>query len=87
MFTLGVLTSNNWHYAVKICIASAVLGIGLLSLCMKVLFSLWLFRLEKKQDGYLQQLDEQLSDGYLEVANFVVGGVWIFAWLYVICDM
>ena len=68
-FSLGMLTSNNWSVQVKITLAAVVVGIGVACLLMKFLFKLWLYRLEKKQDDYLEQLEGHLQncDSHLEV--------------------
>lgn len=58
---LGELTSNNWHLGVKILIAVLINSIALLCVVMKITFVLWLSRLEKKQNNYLESLDEELE--------------------------
>ena len=58
---LGELTSNNWHLGVKILIAVLINGIALLCVVMKITFVLWLSRLEKKQNGYIESADEELE--------------------------
>ncbi len=45
----------------KITIASAIIGIALLCLLGKMLFDVWMYRLDKKQDEYLESLDQQLQ--------------------------
>ncbi len=56
-FVVGELTSNNWPVWAKITIASAIIGIALLCLLGKMLFALWMYWLDKKQD---ESLDQQL---------------------------
>lgn len=58
---LGQLTSNNWHLSVKILIAVLIIGLALLCVMMKITFVLWLYRLEKKQNDYLESVDEELE--------------------------
>ena len=60
-FMVGELTSNNWPVWAKITIASAIIGIALLCLLGKILFALWMYQLDKKQDEYLESLDQQLQ--------------------------
>ena len=61
-FILGELTSNNWPVWAKLTISTAILSIGVVCLIMKILFYLWLYRLEKKQDDYLESLDMGLEE-------------------------
>ena len=60
-FVLGELTSNNWPLWAKITISSAVVGTALLCLLGKILFAIWIYQLDKKQDDYLESLDQQLQ--------------------------
>ena len=53
---LGELTSNNWHTGVKIFIAVLIAGLAALTVLGKIVFCLWLLRLEKKQRDYLKSL-------------------------------
>lgn len=62
---LGDLTSNDWHIGIKIGIAVLVIGIAFFCVIMKLVFWLWLYRLEKKQTDYLHSLD----DDELEVTD------------------
>lgn len=55
---LDELTSNNWHFGIKIFIASVVGILAITCVLIKLLFSFWLLRLEKKQSGYLKSLDK-----------------------------
>jgi len=74
-FLLGELTSNNWPFWGKILVVSIVMGIGVLAVFMKVLFKIWLFVLERKQQSYLDSLssddevdvESSLSDSHLQV--------------------
>ena len=70
-FVLGDLTSNNWPLWMKLVVAGTVMGIAMACLLMKTLFSLWYYRLEKKQDDYLESLDQQLlsSEASLQVRS------------------
>ena len=74
-FTLGELTSNNWPPWAKILIVSIVLGIAVFALLMKVVFVIWLYVLERKQDSYLDSLDNSddvessISDSHLQVCD------------------
>lgn len=56
-FSLGELTSNNWHFGIKIGIAVLIVVIAVLCVMMKLVFRFWLYRLEKKQTNYLDSLD------------------------------
>ena len=58
---LGELTSNNWHTGIKIGIAVLINAIAVFCVIMKLASKLWLYRLEKKQNDYLQSLDEELE--------------------------
>ena len=79
-------------------IIAALVSLALFCLVMKTLFTFWLFRLERKQDDYLDTLDEELkiSEGSLEVSQslFAYPGViccfcllicLLFANLFVVC--
>ena len=58
---LGELTSNNWPIWARVIIAAVILLLGMLSMLMKMLFAIWLFRLERQQDDYLLTLDNNLA--------------------------
>ena len=75
-FSLGDLKSNSWPVRAKIAIAAIVIGVGVVCLFMKFMFRLWLYRLEKKQDDYLEQLDSHLQAcmSHLEVRNYAQEG-------------
>ena len=62
MLRLGELTSNNWHIGIKIFIAVLIVALALTCVAVKILFSLWLVRLEKKQRNYLESFDKQLEN-------------------------
>ena len=58
---LGELTSNSWHFGIKLGIAVLINAIAVFCLIMKLASKFWLYRLEKKQADYLQSLDEELE--------------------------
>ena len=55
---LGELTSNNWHTGTKVFIALLIIGLAVVCIIVKVVFRLWLFQLEKKQEEYLKQFSD-----------------------------
>ena len=69
-FTLGELTSNNWPLWSRILIVAIILSIAVVTLLFKMLFVCWLFVLERKQDAYLESLenDYEETDGTLMVS-------------------
>ena len=56
-FVQGELTSNNWHLGLKITIAVLIVSVTVLCVVMKFIFGVWLFRLNWKQNSYLDTLD------------------------------
>ena len=72
---LGELTSNNWHFGIKIVIATLIISVAVLCVLMKCAFKLWLYRLEKKQNDYLHSLDEALED--TDGATLPVSGIYM----------
>ena len=72
IFTLGELTSNNWPIWGKSLIAGVVVVIVLCMLLTKILFVIWLFCLERKQSGYLEQLDGNIESSQSSL-NLEVG--------------
>ena len=67
MLILGELTSDNWPLWSKIFIAVLVVGLAVICMLIKIAFMVWLWLLERKQDGYLDSLeeDEEQTDGLL----------------------
>lgn len=54
---VGELTSNNWHIGVKLFIAALVVGLAVACIALKITFISWLYRLEKRQDEYLDSIE------------------------------
>ena len=76
---LGELTSNSWHFGIKIGIAALINAIAVFCLIMKLASKFWLYRLEKKQADYLQSLDEELEvtdSATLPVMTTNQGRIW-----------
>ena len=71
---LSSLMSNNWHPGAKVAIAVVIIGIAAICLLMKMLFVIWLFWLERKQDAYLDSLEVDLEndEGVLQVCHLHV---------------
>ena len=53
---LGELTSNNWHIGVKIFIVILIIGIATICTIVKLMFTIWLHKMEKKMNDYLHSL-------------------------------
>ena len=65
---LGDLTSNNWPLWSKIIITVFVVSLAVFCIIAKLVFVVWLFWLEKKQDAYLEQLEgDEEEDNVLKV--------------------
>ena len=67
MLELGQLTSDNWPLWSKILTAALVVGLAVVCVLIKMAFVAWLWWLERKQDGYLDSLeeDEEQTDALL----------------------
>ena len=61
-FNLGSLTSNNWATVGKAAVAIVIVGVTILCLIMKLIFGLWLCRLNWKQNAYLDTLEKDLEE-------------------------
>ena len=57
-FIIIPLTSNNWPGLVKFLIIAVSFTISMACIFMKMLFVLWLFKLERKQLAYLNSLKD-----------------------------
>ena len=57
----GELTSNSWHVGIKIFIALLIISLGIICVIAKIMFVVWLYRLEKKLKDYLESLDSELE--------------------------
>ena len=64
---LGALTSDNWPLWSKIFVSVLVVGLAVICMLIKAAFVVWLWWLERKQDGYLDSLeeDEEQTDALL----------------------
>lgn len=75
MFILNELTSNSWLPSSKVAMVLIVVGVALFCITMKVVFVLWLWRLEWKQQLYLGSLGNEAYTADIETALQVRGGV------------
>lgn len=50
-----------WHIGVRIVIATLIVGVALSCIVVKVLFCLWLIKVEKNQGYYLNSLETSLQ--------------------------
>ena len=74
-FDLGQLTSNNWPLGLKIIIVLVIVGATVLCMILKFIFGVWLFRLNWKQNSYLDTLgtDEIEAEDKLQVRRMQEG--------------
>ena len=72
IFTLGELTSDNWPIWGKILIISVVVAIVVCMLFMKTLFVIWLYCVERKQNAYLDKLQNNIESSQSSL-NLEVG--------------
>lgn len=86
---MGELTSDNWHIAVKILLAILINSLTILCVLMKIVFVLWLSRLEKKQADYLNSLDEEFecTDGVTQPVWYIFHSCEIIVGLNIIVDV
>ncbi len=68
MFVLGEPNSNSWLPSSKVMLVLVVVGVAVLCILMKVVFVVWMWRLEWKQQLYLWSLGNESYTADIETA-------------------
>ena len=70
---VGRLTSNSWSLGAKISITILVVGMAVACMMVKLIYIIWQFWLEQKQDTYLNFLEKNTEDQKtMLVVNIIV---------------